>query len=186
MSELWTISVGGKIYGPYSGEQMRAFAGEGRLAPNSLVARAGQQNFRDASEEPELAGLFRPTRPGALAEVMEDPAPSFGRHGEGEQTGVYSHLVIIADMKSRSLTGLEEEIFNLGPAYTIMPQAWVVKTDLPVNVIRNMLVQKLGKLDVLFIVDATHDKAAWFNFGPEADTKLRRLWAKTDPLRQAG
>jgi hypothetical protein len=186
MSELWTISAGGRIYGPYSGEQMRAFAGEGRLAPTSLVGRPGQQNFRHASEEPELAALFRAPKHSALGDALEDSAPSFGRHGEGEQTGEFSHFVIVADMKSRSLTGLEEEIFNLGPAYTIMPQAWIVKTDLPITVIRNMLVQKLGKLDVLFIVDATHDKASWFNFGPEADTKMRRLWAKSETLKRAG
>jgi hypothetical protein len=42
--------------------------------------------------------------------------------------------------------------------------------------VRNSLVQKLGTLDTLFVVDATHDKAAWHNFGPDADVRLRRLW----------
>ncbi|HEX2590082.1 MAG TPA: DUF4339 domain-containing protein [Rhizomicrobium sp.] len=186
MSELWTISVDGRIYGPYSLEQMRTFAGEGRLAPTSLVARPDQQNFRDASEVPELAALFRSNRPQALAEVMEEPAPSFGREAPAEHAGEMAHIVIMADMKSRSLTGLEEEIFNLGPAYTILPQAWLVKTSLPVSLIRNQLIQKLGKLDQLFIVDATNDRALWFNFGPEADTKLRRLWAKNEVLKRAG
>ncbi len=26
------------------------------------------------------------------------------------------------------------------------------------------------------VVDATHNKAAWFNFGPESDTRIRRVW----------
>jgi hypothetical protein len=42
---------------------------------------------------------------------------------------------------------------------------------------------------MLFIVDATHDKAAWFNFGPEADARIRRIWQKNpDPTatRRAG
>jgi hypothetical protein len=181
MSELWTISVGGRVYGPYSAEQMRSFAGEGRLAPTSLVARHGEQNFRSANEEPELAQLFATEK--SAAEAIEEQTPSFGRHGEGEQ-GQFAHITIIADMKSRSVTGLEEEIYNLGPAYTIMPQAWIVRTDVPVNVIRNMLQQKLGKLDVLFIVDATHDKASWFNFGPESETKMRRIWQKNEVLRR--
>ena len=43
---------------------------------------------------------------------------------------------------------------------------------------RNALVRKLGKLDTLFIVDAGRDKAAWFNFGPEADTRIRKIWSK--------
>ena len=41
---------------------------------------------------------------------------------------------------------------------------------------RNALVQKLGKIDTLFIVDAAHNKATWFNFGPETDTRIRRVW----------
>lgn len=182
MSEFWTISVGGRVYGPYSAEQMRSFAAEGRLAPNSLVAHHGDQNFRNANEEPELAKFFAAEK--SAADAMEEQTPAFGRHGEVEQ-GQFAHITIIADMKSRSVTGLEEEIYNLGPAYTIMPQAWIVRTDIPINVIRNMLQQKLGKLDVLFIVDATHDKASWFNFGPESETKMRRIWQKNEILRRS-
>ena len=46
-----------------------------------------------------------------------------------------------------------------------------------------------GKLDMLFIADATHDKAAWFNFGPEADSRVRRIWQRMPsaaPSRVAG
>src|ERR1700677_4326318 len=55
MSETWTISVGSRVYGPYSAEQMRAFHSEGRLAPHSLVARAGEEQFHPAMEDAELA-----------------------------------------------------------------------------------------------------------------------------------
>jgi hypothetical protein len=44
--------------------------------------------------------------------------------------------------------------------------------------VRTALVRKLGKLDALFIVDAVHDKAAWFNFGPESDARIRRMWSR--------
>ena len=40
MAESWTISVGGRVYGPYSLEQMQGFHAENRLADHSLVARA--------------------------------------------------------------------------------------------------------------------------------------------------
>jgi hypothetical protein len=86
--------------------------------------------------------------------------------------------VIISDMKSRSITGLEEEIFGLGTAHRFMPQAWVLASEASINTIRNALVQKLGKIDSLFIVDAAHDKAAWFNFGPENDARVRRMWQR--------
>ncbi len=182
MSEGWTVSVAGRNYGPYSAAQMQAFAAEGRLAPHSLVQRAGEQAFRTAAEDPELSLLFEPAKPAApsFGFKSETPAASFGRQDKDEgSSGEKSHFVIIADMKSRSLAGLEEEIFNLGPAYALVPQVWIVSTDASVNAVRNLLITKLGKLDILFVVDATHNKAAWFNFGPEAEARIRRIWTKS-------
>jgi hypothetical protein len=181
MAESWTISVGGRVYGPYSLEQMQGFHAENRLADHSLIARAGEEQFHPASEDPELAPLFAaPTAP-AVEEEQAEPqhaAPHrFGREAE-TASDQPSHFVIVADMKSRSITGLEEEIFNLGPAHRFGPQAWVLSSEASINTIRNALVQKLGKLDTLFIVDAAHDKAAWFNFGPETDTRIRKMWSR--------
>ena len=183
MADTWTISVSGQNYGPYTAVQMQAFVGEGRLAPRSLVCRADETQFGAAGDDPILAAFFRPAEtarptPFFTAEGNEEPA-SFGRSEEDVASGQRSHFIIIADMKSRSISGLEEEIFNLGPAFSIMPQAWLLASDMAINAIRQALVKKLGKLDMLFVADATHDKAAWFNFGPEADSRIRRIWYKT-------
>lgn len=185
MAESWTISVDNRVYGPYTAQQMQAFQAEGRLAVHSLVARLGEEHFKRAGEVPELASLFAPApAPMVAAEPVPEPEAaephSFGR--SETETGAPSHFVIIADMKSRSITGLEEEIFNLGAACRFMPQAWLLSSNISVSTVRQALVQKLGKLDTLFIADTAHDKAAWFNFGPETDTKVRRLWQRAaDP-----
>jgi hypothetical protein len=175
MSESWTISVGGRVYGPYSLEQMQGFHAENRLADHSLVARAGEEQFHPAAEDTDLAPLFQVEETSA-----SEPQPHrFGARAEQElTTGLPSHFVVIADMKSSSISGLEEEIFNLGTAHRFMSQAWVLSSEASINTIRNALVQKLGKLDTLFIVDAAHDKAAWFNFGPETDTRIRKMWTR--------
>jgi hypothetical protein len=180
MSESWTISVGGRVYGPYSIEQMRGFHTEGRLADHSLIARAGEEQFHAASEDPALAAFFQPEiQPQAAAPAQpEAPAAPHKFGAEPDTTSERTHYVIIADMKSRSIAGLEEEIFNLGPAHRFMPQAWVLSSEVGINTIRHALVQKLGKIDTLFIVDAAHDKAAWFNFGPENDARVRRMWTR--------
>lgn len=183
MTETWTISVGGRVYGPYSLEQMQGFHAENRLADHSLVARAGEEQFHPASEDAALAPMFQPASPAADAPVQASteaaPAPSrFGRSDSDSQTGEPAHFVIVADMKSRSITGIEEEVFSLGEAHRFMPQAWVLRSTASINTIRNALVQKLGKIDTLFIVDAAHDKAAWFNFGPESDTRIRKMWSR--------
>ena len=183
MSDTWTISVSGRSYGPYSAAQMRAFAAEGRLAAHSLVARDGEEQFYPASADSALAALFRPAAPAPAKPVFftadgNSGQPNFG-HSEEEKAGERTHYVVVADMKSRSISGLEEEIFNFGPAYPIMPQGWILSSETPINAIRNALVKKLGKLDTLLVVDATHDKAAWFNFGPEAEARIRRIWQKS-------
>ena len=180
MSDSWFVNVQGRAYGPYSEAQMQDFAAEGRLAPHSLVTRAGETEFRAASDEPGLTLLFPQPKPASEATAPEASAAAqaFGRLDDDGGAPERSHVVVIADMKSRSVQGLEEEIYNLGPAYPLFPQVWLLATEQPVNAIRNLLVQKLGKMDVLFVVDATHNKAAWFNFGPEADTRIRRIWTK--------
>ena len=81
-------------------------------------------------------------------------------------------------MKSRAPGNLEEAIASLGPAYRLLPNVWIVATDQTVNAVRNRLVQELGKTDTLFVIDASRGKAAWFNFGPEADVRIRRVWQK--------
>jgi hypothetical protein len=192
MPDTWTISANGHTYGPYTAVQMRAFAAEGRLAAHSLVAREGEDQYQPASADSELAVLFRPVtpapaRPAFFTADGDSAQPSFGRN-EDEKAGERSHYIIVADMKSRSISGLEEEIFNFGPAYPIMPQGWILSSEMSINAIRNTLVKKLGKLDRLFVADATHDKAAWFNFGPEAEARFRRIWQKApeQAVRAAG
>jgi hypothetical protein len=191
MPESWTISVGGRVYGPYSLAQMQGFHAENRLADHSMVARAGEAQFHPASEDPALAPLFQsaaaaqttPAEPAAVETASVEPAQPqrFGARAEAEGP---AHFVIVADMKSRSITGLEEEISSLGQAHRFGPQAWVLSSEASINIIRNALVQKLGKLDTLFIVDAARDKAAWFNFGPETDTRIRKMWSR--PVEYSG
>ena len=83
MAESWTISVGGRVYGPYSLQQMQGFHAENRLADHSLVARAGEEQFHPASEDAELALLFQPApaeEPVLAEPVIAEPVePEIGR-----------------------------------------------------------------------------------------------------------
>lgn len=186
MPDTWTVNTGERTYGPYTITQLQAFASEGRLAPHSLVARTGEQEYHAAGEDPHLSNLFRtPQSVTAIAQALRNDQPrAFGRKESDAEPGETSHYIIIADMKSRSVAGIEEEVFALGPAYAVLPQVWLLTCDLSINAVRNALVQKLGKLDMLFVVDATRDRAAWFNFGPEADARIRRLWARAGEVRK--
>lgn len=184
MSPNWTISVGGRTYGPYTAPQMQSFAVEGRLAAHSLVARSEDGQFGPASHDPDLGFLFQPAEAatrGSKDSPLSDEAPRAFGHAEVEEHDEPSHFLIVADMKSGSIANVEEEIFRLGPAYAVLPQAWVLSCELPIGAVRNLLVQKLGKLDMLLVIDATRDKISWSNLGIEADTRIRRVWAKAQP-----
>ena len=182
MIGAWSINIAGRIYGPYTSERMRAFVTEGRLVPQSLVAREGTVDWHEAHDEPEFAELF-PPKPEAdpakpsntLSEVPMAAAPATQApdHKDGK-----AHFAIVVDLKSRSSGNLEQAILSLGPTYKLLPNVWVLSTEQTVNAVRNRLVPELGKLDSLFVIDATHGKAAWFNFGPEADSRIRRVWQK--------
>jgi hypothetical protein len=186
MSIAWMVSVGGQPYGPYTTAQMQAFSAEGRLIGQSLVARAGEQNFQPFSTIGEFSQLFQsefqdepieasPER-AKPARTAEAPQPKFGAQESGDSQ---AHVVIMTDMRSGSIAAVEQIIADLGPSYQPLPQVWILQSDnKSVNAIKNLLVQKLGKLDKLLVFDATNDKIAYFNFAPEGEARIRRLWAK--------
>ena len=63
---------------------------------------------------------------------------------------------------------------------------WLLATELSIGALKNLLVQKMGKLDTLLIVDASHDKLTWANLGMETETRIRRIWSKqTQPEQSA-
>ena len=188
MSGAWTISVAGHIYGPYSTEQLEGFAAEGRLARQSLVTPAGESDFRRAADEPELAHIFQAPQANterAVAQPLHHEIREFGRADSQTHDGECSHMLIVADLKSGSIAKLEEEIATFGQSVAILPQAWLLATAASVNTVRNQLIRQVGKLDVLFVADASNDKAAWFNFGPESDARIRKIWRSEPKLRAA-
>lgn len=187
MIGAWSINISGRLYGPFTSERMRSFAGEGRLAPHSLIAREGTDDWHEAHEEPEFSDLFAgrvkdkeavvSSFPARLP-INANPSPHGDAGGHERADGARSHFVVIIDLKSRPTGNLEESINSLGPNHQLLPNIWIISTDQTVNAVRNRLVQNLGKADSLFVIDASRGKAAWFNFGPEADVRIRRVWQK--------
>jgi GYF domain 2 len=183
MTTTWTINVGGRLYGPYSSERLRSFAEEGRLAPASLIAPEGASEWRQAREEPEFCDLFtqslkettRIIAPVAAHAPTPTPSPT---SSADVPEGKLAQFAIVIDVKSHSSGGLEQAIMSLGSAHRLVHNVWILSTQQTVNAVRNRLVSELGKSDSLFVVDASRGKAAWFNFGPDADVRIRRVWQK--------
>ncbi|MEL7488879.1 MAG: GYF domain-containing protein, partial [Pseudomonadota bacterium] len=57
-AENWCVKVNDKVYGPYTSQQLRKFAHEGRLAAWSLIAPAGSRAWRKAQDENTFSSFF--------------------------------------------------------------------------------------------------------------------------------
>ncbi len=197
----WVLDVGGRIYGPYTGHALKEYVAEGRVAAHSVVARtgrpAGEEVWMPAADDPALGRLFMDDAiddmPAEAAPVRHDaPNPSpqpdpraderhvtygsrKGQVDRRKQPGSFN-LVIVTDIKSRSSGPVEDTILSLGPAFKLSANAWVVHTPSGAPEVVNVLTRHLGSADRLFVVDATRNRTAWFNMGPETDAKIRQVW----------
>ncbi|HEX3484665.1 MAG TPA: DUF4339 domain-containing protein [Micropepsaceae bacterium] len=187
MSGAWTINVGGTVYGPFSQERMRSFASEGRLAAGSLVARENESDWHQAHEEPAFADLFASTemaapfadRAGASQTRVATPNATPAAAHSAQPEVPRAHFTIVVDLKSRGVN-FEHALASLGTFYQLVSNVWILASDQSVGAVRNRLVQELGKSDSLFVVDSSRNRAAWFNFGPDADAHIRQVWQKTN------
>ena len=60
MQHSYSLSVGGKSYGPYPVDTLRGYIATGQFAPQSMVWMAGMKDWTPAENVPELAALFAP------------------------------------------------------------------------------------------------------------------------------
>lgn len=183
----WVLDVGGRIYGPYTGHALKEYAREGRVAPHSVVARtgrpAGEEDWMRAADDPVLGALFEgmDTAPAPTPVRRAAPGhqrtygPAKGQVDRREQPASFN-VVIVTDVKSRSSGPLETAILSLGPAYKVAANTWIVHTPSGAPEVVNLLTPHVGSADRLFVVDATRNRTAWFNMGPETDAKIRQVW----------
>lgn len=155
----WWVQVRGQAYGPYSMEQLSTFVAEGRVRPATQVS-----NARDGAwiEARKVIGLMR------NAEPANDAA---------EAANVFVH----AEIFSGSWMGFMAALESMGHVCELSPGLYLVRTRFSAGVIRNTLSQTLERGDRFVVVDATRDRLAWFNLGPETDVRIQKVW--NGPLR---
>ena len=60
MKDQWYCGVDGQQYGPYTWEQLRAMAAEGRIVPETYIRREIDQQWRSATQIPGLLVRKKP------------------------------------------------------------------------------------------------------------------------------
>ena len=171
----WRLKIGDQIHGPYTFKQMRSLVMQGLLSPHSMIALANSQDWKIATQDSDIASIFHGhsnkkfgSRVRATP-LAEERAPSKG-----------NNFILVFDIKSESNTDLEQTIMRLGRASRLTNNIWILHGDYTAGTLRNTLIHYLGKNDTLFVVDTTRSKAAWFNLGPEMDSKIRKVWKDKD------
>lgn len=200
LNSMWRINVSGQVYGPYSGHQIKAFAAEGRIAAHSIVQTGEAGPWITAIDDPVLAQLFvvaQPAiaKPPASKPIAEQPkiTPAPAQPARPAAAAAQpaaaaapelasSNFIIIGDIRGRASTPFEAALNRLGTNFRLNPLTWLLHSEYSAGAIRNELVQHLGNTDSVFIVDAGRGKMAWFNLGPEADARIRKVWSKDKPV----
>jgi GYF domain 2 len=157
----WWVQIRGRAFGPYSIEQMATFLTEGRVRPTTLVSANGKSDWIEARRVMALRGLRKPAN--------------------GNDTEEAANVFVHAEIFSGSWMGFMAALESMGFVCDLGPGLWLVRTRFTSGVIRNTLSQTLERGDRFVVIDATRDRLAWFNLGPEVDVRISKVW--NGPLR---
>lgn len=185
----WCIKVDDKIYGPYTSDQMRKYAHEGRLAAFSLIAPAGSRAWREARSEGSFSNFFgyeAPRRGSKPARVFgrkdsdcDAPAPT----GKSRAVETTANFVLIFDPDSGAANRLETAIHSLGRAFRIAENVWTLNCDLTAVGVRNAIAPYLPASEPIFVVDASRGRTSWQNYAPEMHAKISAAFTVASSAR---
>jgi hypothetical protein len=164
----WFVKVEGRVYGPYTGAQMRAFVAEGRVAAHSLVSAERDGAFSQAGETAQLKAWLDEAR---RAPNEKRPLPADAKT---------ANFIIAAEIAAESRAGFEAAIAEFGDVQPISSGVWILRGAATAAHLRNELSHLLERKDKLLVVDASRDRSAWFNLGRDADQRIRELWGRKD------
>lgn len=147
-AENWCMSVGDRVYGPYSTSKMADLAAQKRLAYHSLVAPAGSRDFRPALQYAELRGFF----PG------KDAA-----HAGGDQAEL-THLLLFND-PSHANVNANELLSKLPESRALTATSYLVRTDLTADALRDELARIVPNTDRAIVISLNHARVASHGVG---------------------
>ncbi len=156
---VWRVLVSGTAYGPYTFGQIQTFIHEGRIASGTKVAEGDGAAFIPASDVPALASAFGMA---VRSDRAEEPA----------------NFIIVTRLAGSAERAVTQALNELGAFGEAIPGVYLLRSHARLSRIRDRLQTLTDLQDKVLIVDATHDRLAWFNLGPEADIHIHAVWDK--------
>jgi len=164
-ARTWFVKVDGRVFGPYTSPQMRGYVSEGRVADYTLVSVERDGTWKPAADVEILSSWIDDSR-----KVSQAAA----------ETEDLANLLVVTEVKSGVGEAVASVLRRYGEAVDIVPGVWLVRARTTASALRNDLSHLLDREDKLFVVDASRDRSAWFNFASDADAKVRGLWSGDD------
>lgn len=174
MSAAWFVSANNKLFGPYSHEQMKDFAQQKRVGPQSLVRLGHDGSFVPASAHAALARLFEaaPVVSSSGVQTTGDATHPVA----GMPDGFASNFIVVVDFRMGSVRQFETELKNLGRVFRVNSSTWLLQSDRSANSIKMTVAPHIGLEDPLLIVDCGRNRMAWHNMGVFEASSIRDLW----------
>lgn len=189
VAENWCVKVEDRVYGPYTSQQLRRFASEGRLAGWSLIAPAGSRSWREARQDPAFAPLFTPSEaptrafgrrdepaPASRRELAAKPADLSAARVRKQSPGESANFVLVFDVVSGAAARVDAVVNSLGPAFRLADNVWALSSELTAVGVRNAVTPYLQARESIFVVDTTRGRSSWQNYGPETHSKIAAAW----------
>ncbi|MEM1381799.1 MAG: GYF domain-containing protein [Pseudomonadota bacterium] len=161
-SDNWCMNVEGKVYGPYSAEQMRGFVEERRLAYHSLVAPAGSRDFRPALQFSELKPLFSRSSQ-AVDAVTTTP-----------RTGQPLIIVFGSDAAYRQGAGV---LSDLEAVMQLSGSAALVHTAMSAEALRDRMSKAIPNTERVLVFPCAESTAACYGVSLEEHERIAKLIA---------
>ena len=162
---VWRVFANGQTYGPYTLGQLQAFIADKRLHPNSQVAKGDGAPILKAGDVKQLQAAFQDQKAHTLS---PQAAPQSA-----------SNYVVFAKLSADHEPALVEVLNRLGTFADVMTGVYVLRSTLKLATVQKAIRMDISSETPVLIVNASTDRLAWFNLGPEADDHLQHVWDKT-------
>ncbi|MEE9381088.1 MAG: hypothetical protein V3V03_06770 [Hyphomonadaceae bacterium] len=156
---VWQVLVSDTAYGPYTLGQMQTFVREGRVSADTKIAEGDGSAFIPAGDTPVFAAAF--------AEAVRT-----------DQTDDLANFIVITRLAGSGERAVTQALNELGAFGEAMPGVYLLRSRARLGRIRSRLQSLTDIADKVMIINATHDRLAWYNLGPEADVHIHAVWDK--------
>ncbi len=177
----WWVQIRGQAYGPYTEKQMQGFVAEGRVKAQTLISLSADGDWREARTIPGMMAHASANRSfaAAPAAVPANEAPASAAKSAPEAANIF----VFAEIHSGAWTRFMAALEGMGLVVDMAPGLWLVRTRHTSSVVRNTLSQTLEQGDRFIVIDASRDRLAWFNLGPEVDVHIKGVWNQDAPQK---